>query len=134
MLFVFPNAGKIRPSNFILGILENEFGLAGLSRPDLDAIGQASRAPGGFWLAVDAGKIVGTAGLLDAGQSRGYLKRWYVEKSRRGHGIGSQLFDCVFAHARKNNFSRIFIATEPTMKRIFSFYGRSGFRRIADLP
>ncbi|MDP2717947.1 MAG: GNAT family N-acetyltransferase, partial [Candidatus Micrarchaeota archaeon] len=119
---------------FILNILENEFGLAGLPRPDLDDVGRAYAAPGGFWLAIDGGKIIGTIGLMDAGNGRAYLKRWYVEKNRRGHCIGTRLVARFREHAAANGFKRIFIATGPTMERVFSFYERSGFLRIPALP
>ena len=120
---------------FILGILEGEFGITGVERPDLYRIPEVyQKGKSNFWLAIENGEVVGTAALADYGEGRGYLKRMYVGKEFRGTGLAKNLLDTALAFARKNGFQEIFLGTVPEMAVANKFYQKNGFKRINELP
>ena len=56
--------------NMVIGIQRDEFGFPVTleQQPDLiDVIGHYSSGQGGFWIALDNKKLVGSIGLLDLG-------------------------------------------------------------------
>src|SRR3989344_6351470 len=103
-------------ANFILGILEGEFGITGVKRPDLHRIPEVyQKGKSNFWLALDNNEIVGTAALVDYGKNQGYLKRMYVGKKFRGTGLAKKLLETALVFARKNGFREIFLGTVQDM-------------------
>lgn len=70
--------------DFVLSILEDEFGHKGVERPDLvDINGFYKTGGGNFWIACKDGEIVGTVGL-NIYKKIGYLKRMIISKEYRG--------------------------------------------------
>jgi N-acetylglutamate synthase-like GNAT family acetyltransferase len=123
----------------VLDIQRNEFGVPITidDQPDLAQIPAFyQRGRGGFWVALDRGAVVGTIGLLDAGEVA--LRKMFVRKDRRGqaHGVAARLFETLLAHAREQSVVRLFLGTRPEMHAAHRFYEKHGFVRIdaRDLP
>lgn len=119
----FSNQAK----SFILGILEDEFNLRGIERPDLDDIKSAYQTgKGNFWVAIENGRVIGTIALLDCGDNRGYLKRMYVSREYRGMGLAKDLLDALARFARASGFKEVYCGTAETMAAANKFYREVG--------
>ena len=100
-------------------------------QPELLDIGHAYR-DGGFWVAVAAGEIVGTIGMMRYGTS-GVLKKLFVRRDYRGlHGASHDLYTQSFDWAARQGLTSIFLDTPSVATRSHAFYLRKGFR-IVDL-
>ncbi len=121
----------------ILSIQNDEAGLDLTidEQPDLRDVA-ASYAEGGFWIAVDGDRIVGTIGLLDL-NGRGVLKKFFVEASYRGRsGPARAMFESLLNRASDLDLIDIVLDTPAIASRSHSFYMRWGFTPItaAELP
>jgi GNAT superfamily N-acetyltransferase len=91
---------------------------------------------GGFWVAREGDEVVGTVGLLDAGEPA--LRKMFVRADRRGHGHGvaAGLMAALLAHARREGLPRLHLGTRPEMLAAHGFYEKHGFKRVdpAALP
>ncbi len=104
-------------------------------QPDLIDI-PASYAKGGFWVAVDDDRVVGSIGLLDL-DGRGVLKKFFVAAPYRGReGPAQALFDALLRRAHELGLSDVVLDTPSVATRSHAFYLRAGFRPItqAELP
>ena len=69
----------------ILSIQRDEFGIpiSAADQPDLQAIPDFyQQGLGGFWVAKQDGRIVGTIGLKDIGHAQAALRKMFVRKMR----------------------------------------------------
>lgn len=93
---------------------------------------------GDFWVAKDNGKVVGTIGLMNAGNGLAILKKFFVYEPYRGnpHYLGSRLYTLFLEFARKHGFKKIILDTPKNTDRAHKFYEKSGFKKIEkeDLP
>lgn len=108
---------------------ENGLGLTLAEQPELRDIPVAF-ANGGFWVAVSAGRVVGTIGLLRVGQTGGILKKFFVDAAWRGCQVGLQLYQTALAHAEAAGLRVLVLDTPAIAVRAHSFYRRAGFVQI----
>lgn len=140
----------------ILPIQAGEFGfsITAADQPDLaDIDGFYRRGRGGFWVADDGGRIVGTIALRDLGDGQGALRKMFVAASHRGashrgsshrgssdrglgDGIAQRLLDILVQHAAANGFSVIVLGTTDRFVAAHRFYEKNGFATVdaGDLP
>lgn len=126
----------------ILPIQMIEFGVDSPieSQPDLRAIQDFYVASGGgFWVAREAGRIVGTIAMKVFGDgSEAALRKMFVAADRRGrdHGVGQRLLDTLLDHGRAIGLTRILLGTTEAFVGAHRFYEKNGFAPIAkqDLP
>jgi GNAT superfamily N-acetyltransferase len=88
---------------------------------------------GGFWVAKRGERVVGTLGLLDAGEEVA-LRKMFVDRAHRGapYGIAQRLFDALLAHSCGHRIPRIHLGTRPEMRAAHRFYERNAFVRIEE--
>ena len=120
----------------ILAIQQQEFGIpvTAEDQPDLSAIGQVYQSgTGGFWVAEQAGRIVGTIGLIGFGERQGALRKMFVAADARGreHGVAARLLAILLDHAREHALNAITLGTIERLHAARRFYERSGFAQIA---
>ena len=125
----------------IVSIQRGEFGIdiTAAQQPDLhDIAGFYQVRGGGFWVALDGGRVVGTISLLDIGDGQGALRKMFVEREFRGAraGTSQRLLDTLLDHARSRAMRDVFLGTTSKFLAAHRFYAKSGFREIAksDLP
>lgn len=131
----YADSFNVQTKTFILGILNEEFGLDNIERPDIDDIkGVYQKNGSNFWIAIENCKVVGSVALINYGNKRGYLKRMYVDKEYRGSGLAKRLLDNVLIYARTSSLKQIFLGTIEGMVAANRFYKKNGFERIEKLP
>jgi N-acetylglutamate synthase-like GNAT family acetyltransferase len=119
----------------VLNVLENEFKINKTKRKDLTNIPHEYQSKKNrFLIALENDNVIGTIALKDVGKKRGYLKRFYVKKSKRKKGTGKKLFKKIISHAKKNGFQKIYAATSKIMIEAEEFYQKNGFKKIKKMP
>lgn len=127
--------------DLIVPIQSIEFGvpITADDQPDLRTIPEFyQRDAGGFWVARDTDRIVGTIALKDFGGGHAALRKMFVAADRRGrdHGVGGHLLDALLRHARAAGLTTIILGTTEAFVAAHRFYEKNGFTAIAkqDLP
>lgn len=125
----------------ILGIQRDEFGVPVTlqDQPDLlDVERFYRRGAGNFWVALDAGAVVGTIALLDVGDGRAALRKMFVAASHRGarHGVAQRLLDTLIAWCGARGVRQIDLGTTEKFLAAHRFYEKNGFVGITrdELP
>ncbi|WP_044528928.1 GNAT family N-acetyltransferase [Herbaspirillum sp. B65] len=127
--------------DLILPIQQQEFDIPITleGQPDLkDIAGFYQKGLGNFWVALDAGKVVGSISLLDIGNQQVALRKMFVAASHRGkeHGTAVRLLEGALAWAREQGVHQVFLGTTAKFLAAHRFYEKNGFRLIekSDLP
>ena len=120
----------------ILPIQQQEFGIAieREDQPDLSDIPSFyQKGAGGFWVAEDMGRIVGTIALKELGSRRAALRKMFVASPYRGsaHGLGAKLLDTLAQHARRQGVGDIYLGTTEAFLAAHRFYEKNGFKEVA---
>ena len=88
---------------------------------------------GNFWVAKESGKVVGTIGLMNAGNGVVILKKFFVYEPYRSfpHNLGRQLYAIFLDFAQKHNFSPVpFMTLNTFSQKPCNFSGRIWFLGI----
>ena len=86
---------------------------------------------GGYiFLAMEDGKIVGTAGLWKENEMDYELVKMTVDPAYRGQGISKILLEQCIAKAKQVNALRIFLFSNSQLKTALSLYEKYGFRYV----
>jgi N-acetylglutamate synthase-like GNAT family acetyltransferase len=117
--------------------VQQEFGIAITlaDQPDLlDITGSYRQGRGNFWVGLDAGQVVGSVALIDAGNGIGVLRKMFVQPDYRGAmiGLGQRLLDTLLAWAAAHGFREIYLGTTDKFEAARRFYAKNGFAPIAD--
>ncbi len=121
--------------DLIVPIQVDEFGFAitAADQPDLaDIEGFYCQGRGGFWVAEDDCRIVGTIALKDIGNGQGALRKMFVAVNHRGaaHGIAQRLLDTLFSHAAAEGVAIVLLGTTDRFLAAHRFYEKNGFSAI----
>lgn len=97
---------------------------------DLEAVFHQGK--GVFYIALHEERVVGTIGLLDAGQGLGVLRKMFVAADYRGRewGTAMHLLDALMNHAYLNGFETIQLGTQKRLTAACRFYEKNGFQII----
>ena len=85
---------------------------------------------GRLYLALCDGNTAGCVALRKIDHSSCEIKRLYVRKDYRGHGIGNQLTDKLIQEARQIGYRQILLDTFPFLERAIRMYQVRGFQEI----
>lgn len=128
-------------ATLILSIQRDEFGfpITLADQPDLSDIpGFYQRGAGNFWIALQAGRVVGTIALLDIGHRQGALRKMFVASEYRGreHGTAQRLLDTLIDWSREHRLREVFLGTTAKFLAAHRFYEKHDFREIGrdELP
>lgn len=121
--------------NIILPIQQIEFGVPITleGQPDLlDIETNYIKGGGGFWGVFDADQLVGTIGLINAGNGLGAIRKMFVKKEYRGKdkGIAQLLLDTLLDYCREHGINHLCLGTVDQLKAAHRFYEKNGFYRI----
>jgi putative acetyltransferase len=87
--------------------------------------------PRGVFLAVRIdGRAVGCGGIARFDETRGELKRMYVEPGSRGLGLGRALLDALEEEARRLGYVAVVLETGDRQPEALGLYVSAGYQRI----
>ena len=135
-IIAYSDKRKDETIQFVISILEGEFGYTGFERPDLYNIEKTYQQDkkSNFWLAILDDKVIGTIAVKDYGNNRGFIKRLYVDKRMRSKGIGQRLMKTLLEFARDSGFEVLYTSTVEEFMSARNFYEKNGFIEIGRLP
>jgi putative acetyltransferase len=113
-------------------LLEHGFEYDRLKDSDLKDINSYYFSKGGtFFVGIDDGRVVGTAGVRKLEGNLCEIRRIYLEKGYRGKGNGEKLFLAALNFAEKNCSSAV-LKTDSTLKKAISMYLKHGFSFVKE--
>jgi N-acetylglutamate synthase-like GNAT family acetyltransferase len=123
-------------ASLILPIQQSEFKIPITleAQPDLQDIAAFyQHGNGNFWVALDAGNVVGTLALLDIGNDQAALRKMFVASSHRGqeHGVAKALLQTLLAWCQAHRVQEVFLGTTAKFLAAHKFYAKNGFRELA---
>lgn len=129
-LFVrpFQSADQQAARELVLAGLVDHWGfLDPTLNPDLNDIA-ATFAGGAFLTAWLDGELVGTGGLLPAGNGDAQVVRMSVAARMRRKGIARRVLAGLLGIARQAGYRRVILETTETWAEVIAFYLSCGFR------
>ncbi len=128
----FSPADQTAAKALILDGLEEHWGELDLTlNPDLNDI-QANyiNSSGAFIIVEDAGKIVGTGGLLPENDTAIRIVRVSVHKHYRRMGMGQTITACLVDLAHQSRYTKVLVETTDTWKPAIQLYKSFGFVEV----
>ena len=95
-----------------------------------DPEGTVINRGGCIFLAMDAGKVIGTAGLWKENEKEYELVKMFVDTAYRGRGISKILLDKCLEEAGKRKASKIFLYSNSQLTTALELYKKYGFRHV----
>ncbi len=119
----------------ILNIQNNEFNVPVTlnDQPDLlDIENFYCKDYGGFWLAIENEKLVGTIALIDIGSGQAALRKMFVHADYRGkeRAIGQSLLNYLIDWCSNKEITEIYLGTVEQLHAAKRFYVKNGFEKI----
>jgi GNAT superfamily N-acetyltransferase len=87
---------------------------------------------GGFWVAVDGGRIVGMFGLEPSSSDAMELRRMYVDPNARRRGIARKMLSFAEDECRQRNRPRMDLSTSELQTDALSLYRNSGYQLVRE--
>src|SRR5689334_22145485 len=141
-----PEARDAEAIAFLRRVFYDELGFTPDPRLDKDFAGLVPhyrRGRGEIWIALENDTIIATTAIFDlehprapgAGLPSGgdaELKRMFIDRSRRGLGLGRRLLDVAVERAAEAGFDRMVLDTKLEMRAALGLYRSAGFEEIPD--
>jgi GNAT superfamily N-acetyltransferase len=107
--------------------------IAGALKDEIDRIADYYRErDGGFWVAADGGKIVGTFGLEASGDDAMELRRMYVDPDLRRRGIARRMLHLAEGECRRRGRPRMNLSTSELQREALSLYRSAGYELVRE--
>ncbi len=87
---------------------------------------------GGFWVAVDKKKIVGTFGLESSGDNAMELRRMYVTPDLRRRGIARRMLRFAEEECRRRGRPRMNLSTSVLQREAIVLYRNAGYELVRE--
>ena len=91
---------------------------------------------GGFWLAIEENKVIGTLAFMNYGNGNAVLKKFFVQADWRNKKVGLALYQTVIGYLKKSGYKQVLLDTPSVATVSHKFYERAGFHKISksELP
>jgi GNAT superfamily N-acetyltransferase len=107
--------------------------IAGALKDEIDRIADYYRErDGGFWVAADGGKIVGTFGVEASGDAAMELRRMYVDPDLRRRGIARRMLHLAEEECRRRGRPRMSLSTSELQREALSLYRNAGYELVRE--
>jgi GNAT superfamily N-acetyltransferase len=83
-----------------------------------------------FWVVETDGAIIGMFGIESRGEDSTELRRMYLDRRHRGHGIAQRMLKCAEARARELGFAKLILSTAEVQQAAIAFYRKSGYTLV----
>jgi GNAT superfamily N-acetyltransferase len=87
---------------------------------------------GGFWVAIQNNRVVGTFGLERAAPDAMELRRMYVDAAARRTGIGRRMLHYAEDECRRRNVARLELSTAEIQSAALAFYRDAGYQLLRE--
>jgi GNAT superfamily N-acetyltransferase len=87
---------------------------------------------GGFWVALEGNRIVGTFGLERTTGDAMELRRMYVDPSLRREGVGRQMLQYAEDECRRRNIARLELSTSELQSEALALYRDAGYKLLRE--
>lgn len=84
---------------------------------------------GGFWVAADGDRVLGTCGVFPVAPATFELRKMYLHADARGLGLGRRLLEVAIGWCRDRGGAWLVLDTIEDMTRAIAFYEAHGFVR-----
>lgn len=91
-----------------------------------------SEHDGGFWVAIQDAKLVGTFGLERAAADAMELRRMYVDVACRREGIGRRMLGYAEAECRRRGVARLVLSTAAIQEAAVVLYRSAGYQLVRE--
>ena len=88
------------------------------------------RTGSGFWVMLHEDVVIGFVGLEHQTSEVVELRRLYLNKAYRGHGLADLLLTHAETEARSLSYGRLVLSTSEIQKSAIAFYRRRGFHEV----
>jgi putative acetyltransferase len=124
----YDDTRKEEVHDLVLGVLlEHGFEYDKLKDADLNDINGYYFANGGtFFIGIEGGRVVGTAGVRKLEGNLCEIRRIYLKKDFRGKGNGKKLFMAALDFAEKNCLGSM-LKTDARLTKAIDMYLKKGF-------
>lgn len=130
MIQKFEKQWQSQVADLVLGIQNGEFnlGVTLAMQTDLHDT-EKFYENGGFWIAIEEERVVGSIGLQELTTGVGILRKMFVDKAYRGKdlSLAQKLFDILIDKAKKMNIKQLYLDTPLIANAAHRFYERNGF-------
>ena len=133
-------ADNLPVRELVMTVLNQEYAMALTldELPDLVDIHATYKCEqrGNFWVACEAGRVVGCIGLLCLSGTDFELRRMYTHPAYRGRGIAKKLLEIALDWSRSNGVGCLYLETNEQWKAAHHLYEKHGFTPVAqaELP
>lgn len=130
MIQRFEKQWQTQVADLVLGIQNGEFGLGVTLAMQIDLHNtEKFYENGGFWVAIEDEKVVGSIGLQELSEGVGVLRKMFVDKDYRGkeRSIAQKLFEVLLIDAKKMKIKQLYLDTPPIAYAAHRLYKRNGF-------
>lgn len=100
-----------------------------LDDPEGKVIGKG----GCIFLAMEGGKVIGTAGLYKENEKEYELVKMAVITHYRRTGVGKLLLEKCLEEARNRKAEKVFLYSNSQLQEALRLYGKYGFREVDNL-
>jgi GNAT superfamily N-acetyltransferase len=87
---------------------------------------------GGFWVARQDGRVVGSVGVERLPGGMAELHRLYLDASLRGRGVGRALVEAVLGWCRKAGIAHLVLWSDTRFDRAHRLYEGMGFTKTGE--
>jgi GNAT superfamily N-acetyltransferase len=87
---------------------------------------------GGFWVAIQNDKLVGTFGLERVSTDAMELRRMYVDPGTRRRGIARQMLRFAEDECRQRKVRKLELSTSELQNAAIKFYKNVGYRLVSE--
>jgi putative acetyltransferase len=87
---------------------------------------------GGFWVAVDGGRLVGMFGLEPSSATAMELRRMYVDPKMRRRGVALMMLRYAEDECRRRNRPTLNLSTSELQGDALSFYRSAGYQLVRE--
>jgi putative acetyltransferase len=83
-----------------------------------------------FWVVETGDQIIGMFGIESRSDDSTELRRMYLDRRHRGHGIAQRMLQRAETRARELGFAKLILSTAELQKAAITFYRKSGYRLV----
>ena len=87
---------------------------------------------GGFWVALEGNRIIGTFGLERTTGNAMELRRMYVDPSVRRAGVARQMLQYAEDECRRRNIAKLELSTSELQREALAFYRNAGYKFLRE--